>query len=100
MSKRRRRRNRRPWRPEASPVAEAGQSNPTMTLTQLQPDGLYTPLEVADMLRFTGSEKSRTNRVYAIPREELPRIRVGPRGGKAMFQGRDILAYLDLRRDD
>lgn len=65
----------------------------------IMPDALYSPAEVAWILGFRGkSVSSRLNRVYEIPGEQLPRVPVGPRGGKLMYLGRDILAYIESRR--
>ena len=61
-------------------------------------DALYTTREVAWMLGYRGKDKSNTNRVAQISPIELVRTRTGPRGGKVMFLGRDILAYIESRR--
>ena len=65
-----------------------------------EPDALYDPLETARILGFRGKPEGAKNRIYEIPAKELPRTWVGPNGGKAMFRGRDILAYMDARRRD
>lgn len=78
-----------------------------MEKVEILPDALYSPLEMAEILGFESdiedekaNARSRSNQVYKIPAKELPRTRVGGRGGKVMFRGRDILSYLDRRRRD
>lgn len=71
----------------------------TATGAAVNPDVLYTPDEAAYLLGFR-SEKRKTNqnRLSEIDYSELPRVRVGPRGGKVMFLGRDVLAFIESRR--
>lgn len=65
---------------------------------RVDPEVLYTALEVATILRLEGSEKSRRNGVYRIPEALLRRTPVGPSGGLLRWQGRDLIAYLERRR--
>lgn len=66
---------------------------------RVEPDALYSPAEVADILGVRATRpRARLNAVYAIPAGELPRTPTGPRGGNVMFRGRDILSFLDRRR--
>lgn len=65
---------------------------------EIMPDALYSPEELADILGFRGGPKSRTNSVYAIPASELARTPTGPKGGRVMFRGRDILDFINSRR--
>lgn len=59
----------------------------------LYPDKLYTVAEVAAILRT-----DRPASVHEIPETELTPTRVGAKGGKKLYRGRDILRYLDARR--
>ena len=63
------------------------------------PDALYTTREVAWILGYRGkSDKANTNRIAELSPLELVRTRTGPNGGKVMFFGRDILAFIESRR--
>ena len=65
----------------------------------IHPDKLYSAREVAEILGYrSSSDKANTNRIYEISDEELPRVPVGPRGGKRMIWGRDILDFIEQRR--
>lgn len=54
---------------------------------------MYSAEEVAEILGLT-----RTKTVYSIPEDELVPTRVGPRRGRKMYLGADILAYLSRGR--
>lgn len=72
---------------------------PIHSAVAIQPDALYSPDEAAWILGYRGtSRKANTNRVHEIPYEELARVPVGPRGGKTMFLGRDLLGFIESRR--
>lgn len=58
----------------------------------LHPDRFYSVPEVAETLRL------RPKTVYSIPSRVLPRHRVGPKGGRIVFRGRDVLEYLKTMR--
>lgn len=65
----------------------------------IQPDGLYSSDEAAHLLGFrSANQKANRNRLYEISYEELARVPVGAKGGRIMFLGRDILAYIEARR--
>jgi hypothetical protein len=64
-----------------------------MPKNEVLPNALYSAAEVAELLGF-----SRVKSVYEIPERELVPTRVGPRRGKKMYRGRDLLAYLDAGR--
>ena len=55
---------------------------------------LFTAAEAAQALGFR-----RRNTVYEIPECDLPRTRVGPRRGRTMFRGEDLLAYITAGRN-
>lgn len=57
------------------------------------PWALYTAGEVGRLLRLS------RKRVYELSPRELPRTRVGPNGGSVRFQGKDLLHFLEQRRD-
>lgn len=66
---------------------------------EILPDALYSPEEAAFLLGYrSANAKSNTNRVHEIDYSELARVPVGPRGGKVMFLGRDIIAFIESRR--
>lgn len=65
----------------------------------IAPDGLYSTDEAAHRLGYRGpNQKANRNRVYEIPYADLPRVPVGARGGKTMFLGRDLIAFIERRR--
>ena len=55
---------------------------------------LFSAAEAADALGFR-----RKNTVYEIPECDLPRTRVGPRRGRTMFRGEDLIAYMAAGRN-
>ncbi len=57
------------------------------------PDALYSAEEVMEILGFT-----RVETIYEISDDELVPTRVGPRRGRKMFRGRDLIAYMDAGR--
>lgn len=65
----------------------------------IQPDGLYSTDEVAEILGYRSNAKDakkvNRNRVYEIPYELLHRTKIGAKGGRVMYRGRHILEYLD-----
>lgn len=61
---------------------------------EVLPGALYSPMEVAAILGF----KRRPKSVYDIPETELVPSWVGPRRGKKMYKGSDVLAYIDAGR--
>lgn len=63
---------------------------------EVLPDALYNVREVAAILDC----ESRPNTVYDIPESELVPTWVGPRRGRKMFRGRDLLRYLDAGRPE
>lgn len=65
-----------------------------MTKIEVLADALYDAAEVATILGFG----SKTKAVYRIPEDELVPTRVGPRRGRKMYRGRDILSYMDAGR--
>lgn len=74
-------------------------------LLPIEPDRLYSPVEVAVILRMESSasdmkkrKRAMENRVYDMNPKELARIRMGAKGGRLMFWGRDILGYIEGRR--
>lgn len=70
-----------------------------MSDQNIYPDALYSVRETAAHLGFRStSDKANTNRVHEIAYEDLPRVKIGAKGGKVMFQGRDILAYIEAHR--
>jgi hypothetical protein len=56
-------------------------------------NALYSVDEVAEIL---GTRRRMT--VYQIPESELVPTWVGPRRGRKMYRGRDILRYMDQGR--
>jgi hypothetical protein len=74
-----------PPKPEtsAAPVPRAG----------IAPSALYTAREAAELLGL-----QRVKSVYEVPERHLPSTRVGPRRGRKMFRGSDLLAYMDRGR--
>lgn len=60
---------------------------------EILPDALYSVDEVAE---FLGTRRRMT--VYQIPEAELIPTWVGPRRGRKMYRGRDVLRYLDAGR--
>ena len=74
-------------------------------LLLIEPDRLYSPVEVAVILRMeprVGDVKKRkramANRVYEIDPRELVKTRMGAKGGRTMYWGRDVLQYIEGRR--
>lgn len=61
---------------------------------EVLPDAMYSVRDVAEILDF----ESRPGTIYDIPEAELVPTWVGPRRGKKMFRGRDILRYIDAGR--
>ena len=59
--------------------------------TPIQPDRLYTTEEAAPILGLA------RDTVYRIPRAQLPRVRVGPKGGGTRILGADLLEYMQRR---
>lgn len=57
-------------------------------------DKLYTARETATFLGFGRRVKT----VYTIPERELVPTRTGPRRGRKMYRGEDILAYAERGR--
>lgn len=57
------------------------------------PDRLYRADAVAGFLGVTRQT------VYCIPTRSLPKVRVGPKGGSVRYLGRDVLSYIERRRD-
>lgn len=66
---------------------------------EILPGALYDADEVGQLLGFGGGRKGRMNRVYEISHEELIRTPVGPRGGKVMYLGSNILKYIHDRTE-
>lgn len=62
--------------------------------TEFRAGHLYSAAEAAQVLGFR-----RRNTIYEIPERDLPRTRVGPRRGRTMFRGEDLLAYLTAGRN-
>jgi hypothetical protein len=60
-----------------------------MTVADINPNELYSPLEVAEMLGI------HRDSVYAIPETDLKPTWVGPKRGRKKFRGSAITAYLD-----
>jgi hypothetical protein len=60
---------------------------------RIVPDALYEARKVAQILGLP-----RVKSVYNIPERELVPTWVGPRRGKKMFRGADVLAYLERGR--
>lgn len=60
---------------------------------EIAPDRLYDANEVQQILGF-----KRKKSVYEVPECQLPATWVGPRRGKKMYRGRDLLAYLERGR--
>ncbi len=58
-----------------------------------EPDALYEPEEAASFLRL-----KRKKSIYDIPAQQLPKTKVGPRGGLVRYFGRDLLEYARRRR--
>ena len=54
----------------------------------IDPNRLYKATDVARFLDL------HPDSVYRIPPFQLPRVRVGPRGGATRFRGADVLLYL------
>jgi hypothetical protein len=65
-----------------------------LTKQEIIPEARYTPAEAAALLGFG----SRPKTIHEIPDNELPRYRIGPRKGKVLFQGIDLLQYLESRK--
>lgn len=61
---------------------------------EVLPDALYKPIEAAEILGFSNRPKT----IYDIPESELVPTWTGPRRGRKMFRGRDILRYMDNGR--
>jgi hypothetical protein len=57
------------------------------TTTEIHPERLYTAQAIGEYLGLSRDS------VYQIPDRHLPRTRVGPKRGRVMFKGRDVLAY-------
>jgi hypothetical protein len=60
---------------------------------EILPNALYKAREVAELLGF-----DRVDTIYAIPEDELVPTRVGPRRGRKMYRGHDVIRYLDRGR--
>lgn len=60
---------------------------------EILPNAMYKPAEVAELL---GLEREKT--VREIPETELGPTRVGPRRGRKMYRGADVIRYLDRGR--
>ena len=80
------------------PPDEAERFERELVTVEIQQDALYNSLETAILLGFRGNDKSRRNAVSSIPEDQLVRTPTGPNGGNITYRGRDILAYLELRR--
>lgn len=61
---------------------------------RIHPDALYAAKAVAVLLAPTGGKPLHVDTVYRIPERHLPKTRVGPRRGRTLYRGRDILRYL------
>ena len=67
--------------------------------TEILPGALYSPGETAVLLGFRArTQKGRQNAIARIPPYQLPRTPTGSGGGNVMFLGRDILAYVEMKR--
>lgn len=64
-----------------------------MKNAEILPNAMYTAGDVAELLGL-----SRVDSIYQIPEDELVPTRVGPRRGRKMYRGLDVLAYLDRGR--
>jgi hypothetical protein len=56
-------------------------------------DALYSAAELAALFGF-----ERVETIYEIPESELVPTRVGPRRGRKLFRGRDVMRYVDAGR--
>ena len=83
---------------DSSPIADTAptdcRGNGSQSEAQVYIGKLFTAAEAADVLGFR-----RRNTVYEIPERDLPRTRVGPRRGRTMFRGEDLLAYIIAGRN-
>lgn len=64
-----------------------------MQKKEILPNALYEAHEVAKLIGLR-----RTKSVHEIPEDELVPTRVGPRRGRKMYRGADVLAYLERGR--
>lgn len=64
-----------------------------MEKKEILPGAVYEAPEVAELLGL-----KRVDSVYAIPEDELVPTRVGPRRGKKVFMGSDVIEYLQRGR--
>lgn len=61
-----------------------------LTLDQVHPDRLYTAEQVAQVLDLNVDS---VYRIGVMKNSPLPKVALGPRGGKTKFRGRDVLRY-------
>jgi hypothetical protein len=64
-----------------------------MEKREILPGAVYDAPEVAELL---GLQRVKT--IYEIPETELAASWVGPRRGKKVYRGADVIAYLDRTR--
>jgi hypothetical protein len=58
--------------------------------TALIPERLYPAADVAEYLGI------KRDTLYLIPESRLRKFRVGPKGGRVRYHGRDVLQYLGV----
>lgn len=61
-----------------------------LTLDRIHPDRLYKAEEAAEAL---GLNVDSVYRLGVMKGSRLPKVPLGPKGGKTKFRGRDILRY-------
>ena len=54
------------------------------------PERLYPAADVAEYLGI------KRDTLYLIPESRLRKVRVGPKGGRVRYRGRDVLQYLGV----
>ena len=93
------------WIRETLAEATAAEPTPEPPEPHIVPDQLYTPYETAELLRMEpkgddvkNRKRKMENRVYDIDPRELIKTRMGAKGGRLVFWGRDILGFIEGRR--
>ncbi len=73
--------------PHAAETRGAHGEGAAVLESALHPEQLYTPDRIAEYLGI------KRDTLYLIPEARLPKVRVGPRGGRVRYRGRDVLRY-------